>query len=326
MGFRGEAIASIASVARLSIASRTKNDAHAWTIGSEGGQRRLGEARCARAGHDRPGRGPLLQHPGAPEIPAHRADRVRPLRGDLPAHRAGAPDVAFTLKHNDRVSAHLRAQSIGERAAALLGREFLDASFTIDAQAGPLRLYGVAGTPQAARARADAQYLFVNGRYVRDRMLSHAVREAYRDQLHGERQPRLPAVPRARSARRGRQRAPGQDRSALPRLGQHPPVRIPCAQAGRFRRPPRRRRSPTRVRRIPEPDCNKASSSPSRRRRIRRSWRPRRMPCRCRPRRNPLPSASPWRNCTASTSSRRTRPGWCWWTCTPRTSASSWRS
>jgi DNA mismatch repair protein MutL len=99
------------------------------------------------------------------------------------------PDVAFTLKHNGRVSAHLRAQALGERAAALLGGELLDASFPVDAQAGSLRLYGIAGTPQAARARADAQYLFVNGRYVRDRMLSHAVREAYRDQLHGERQP-----------------------------------------------------------------------------------------------------------------------------------------
>jgi DNA mismatch repair protein MutL len=100
-----------------------------------------------------------------------------------------SPEVAFSLKHNGRVSAHLRAQPMGERAAALLGREFVDASFSVDAGAGSLRLHGLAGTPQAARPRGDAQYLFVNGRYVRDRMLSHAVREAYRDQLHGERQP-----------------------------------------------------------------------------------------------------------------------------------------
>src|SRR6185295_3849815 len=107
------------------------------------------------------------------------------------------PDAAFTLNHNGRVSAHLAAksaslpvvQALAERAAALLGREFLDASFPVEAQAGSLRLFGLAGTPQAARARADAQYLFVNGRFVRDRMLSHAVREAYRDQLHGDRQP-----------------------------------------------------------------------------------------------------------------------------------------
>jgi DNA mismatch repair protein MutL len=99
------------------------------------------------------------------------------------------PDTAFTLKHNGRISAHLRPQSLGERAAALLGREFSEASFAVEAQAGSLRLFGLAGTPQSARPRADAQYLFVNGRFVRDRMLSHAVREAYRDLLHGERQP-----------------------------------------------------------------------------------------------------------------------------------------
>jgi DNA mismatch repair protein MutL len=189
MGFRGEALASIASVARLEISSRTGEAGHAWSIRAEGGSA------------------------GAPR-PAARAAGTTVLVEDLyfntPARRKflrseqtefghceeafrrialARPEVAFTLKHNGRVSAHVRAQAIGERAAALLGREFLEASFAVQAQAGTLRLHGLAGTPQAARTRADAQYLFVNGRYVRDRMLSHAVREAYRDQLHGERQP-----------------------------------------------------------------------------------------------------------------------------------------
>ena len=196
MGFRGEALASIASVARLEISSRAKDASHAWSIRAEGGS--VGANAAS----------------GVLPKPAARATGTTVLVEDLyfntPARKKflrteqtefghceetfrrialARPDVAFTLKHNGRVSAHLRAQSIGERAAALLGREFLDASFAIDTQAGPLRLYGVAGTPQAARARADAQYLYVNGRFVRDRMLSHAVREAYRDQLHGERQP-----------------------------------------------------------------------------------------------------------------------------------------
>jgi DNA mismatch repair protein MutL len=211
MGFRGEALASIASVARLSIASRVKDTArgvedtarsvgdaaHAWTIRVEGGTSDAGR--------------------GAAE-PAARAAGTTVLVEDLyfntPARKKfmrteqtefghceevfrrialARPDIAFTLKHNGRVSAHVRAQTLGERAAALLGREFLEASFPVEAQAGSLRLYGLAGTPQAARdgklRRADAQYLFVNGRFVRDRMLSHAVREAYRDLLHGDRQP-----------------------------------------------------------------------------------------------------------------------------------------
>ena len=197
MGFRGEALASIASVSRLSITSREAKSPHAWEIRAEGGSS------------------------GAP-APAARAPGTTVLAEDLyfntPARKKflrteqtefghcdevfrrialARPDAAFTLNHNGRVSAHLAAksaslpgvQALAERAAALLGREFLDASFPVEAQAGSLRLFGLAGTPQAARARADAQYLYVNGRFVRDRMLSHAVREAYRDQLHGDRQP-----------------------------------------------------------------------------------------------------------------------------------------
>src|SRR5262249_9683917 len=84
---------------------------------------------------------------------------------------------------------HVTKQSAAERAAALLGEEFVAASSRIDARAGSFSLQGLAGTPQSARPRADAQYLYVNGRFVRDRMLAHAVREAYRDTLHGDRQP-----------------------------------------------------------------------------------------------------------------------------------------
>jgi DNA mismatch repair protein MutL len=189
MGFRGEALASIASVARLSIITRPKSAARASTIRSESGSAAL-PAPAARA----PGTTVLVE-----DLYFNTPARKKFLRTEQTEFghcdqvfrriALARPDVAFTLKHNGRVAALLRAQTLGERAAALLGRELLEASFTVEAQAGSLRLYGLAGTPQAARARADAQYLFVNGRFVRDRMLAHAVREAYRDQLHGERQP-----------------------------------------------------------------------------------------------------------------------------------------
>ena len=155
-------------------------------------QRRRGEPAARAAGTTVAVADLYFNTPGAAEVPAHRGDRIRPLRRGVPRAALARPDLAFTLRHNGRVSAHLRAQAVGERAAALLGREFLDASLPVDAQAGTLRLSGLAGSPQAAREntrRADAQYLFVNGRFVRDRLLSHAVREAYRDMLHGERQP-----------------------------------------------------------------------------------------------------------------------------------------
>jgi DNA mismatch repair protein MutL len=93
------------------------------------------------------------------------------------------------LKHNGRASQVLRAQQSAERAAAVLGESFFKQSIPVEAETGALRLSGRAGTPQSAGERADGQYFFVNGRYVRDRLLSHAVREAYSELLHGERQP-----------------------------------------------------------------------------------------------------------------------------------------
>ena len=189
LGFRGEALASIASVARLAITSRARDASHAWTVRAEGGE------------------------PSAP-VPAARSAGTTVLAEDLyfntPARRKfllteqtefghceevfrrialAHPEVTFLLKHNGRVSAHVRKQSIAERATALLGDSIEAGALPVEARAGTLALAGLAGVPQAARARADVQYFFVNGRFVRDRVLAHAVREAYRDLLHGDRQP-----------------------------------------------------------------------------------------------------------------------------------------
>ncbi len=189
MGFRGEALASIASVARLSIASRAKEAAHAWIVQSEGGSGGAAKPAARAVGTTVLVEDLYFNTPARKKFMRTEQTEFGHCEETFRRVALAHPGVAFTLKHNGRVSAHLRAQSVSERAAALLGGEFLDASFPVEAQAGTLRLSGLAGTPQAARARADTQYLFVNGRFVRDRMLSHAAREAYRDQLHGERQP-----------------------------------------------------------------------------------------------------------------------------------------
>jgi DNA mismatch repair protein MutL len=189
MGFRGEALASIAAVARLSISTRPRDSAHGWSIRSEGGSNGAAEPAARAAGTTVSVEDLYFNTPARKKFLRTEQTEFGHCEEAFRRLALSRPDIAFTLKHNGRVSAHVRAQPIGERAAALLGRELLEASFTVEAQAGTLRLHGIAGTPQAARSRADAQYLFVNGRFVRDRMLSHAVREAYRDQLHGERQP-----------------------------------------------------------------------------------------------------------------------------------------
>jgi DNA mismatch repair protein MutL len=189
MGFRGEALASIASVSRLSIVSRASGAAHANLIRAEGPQ--VGDIE------------PAARAPGTTVAVAdlyfNTPARRKFLRAEatefghcdetfrrIALARSG---VAFTLKHNGRVSRHLREQPLAERAAALLGEEFFDRSMDVEAQAGALRLFGRAGTPQAAKPRADVQYFFVNGRFVRDRVLAHAAREAYAGLLHGEAQP-----------------------------------------------------------------------------------------------------------------------------------------
>ena len=190
MGFRGEALASIASVARVSLTSRDKNGSHAWSIRAEGAAGGSTTEPAARAA----GTTVLVEDlyfntPARKKFMRSEQTEFGHCEETFRRIALAHPDTAFTLRHNGRVSTLVRAQTLGERAAALLGREFLDASIPVEAQAGTLRLSGLAGTPQAARARADSQYLFVNGRFVRDRMLSHAVREAYRDLLHGDRQP-----------------------------------------------------------------------------------------------------------------------------------------
>jgi DNA mismatch repair protein MutL len=99
------------------------------------------------------------------------------------------PGVAFQLQHNGRTMLHLAAGDAARRVADVLGKEFAEQARAVDAAAGSLRLAGFAALPAYSRARADAQYFFVNGRFVRDKLLVHAVREAYADILHGQRHP-----------------------------------------------------------------------------------------------------------------------------------------
>jgi len=187
MGFRGEALASIASVARVSITSRTREAAHGAAITAEGAQ--LGEVHPAARAQgttvsvadlyfNTPARRKFLRSE-ATEF-GHCEDVFRRIA-------LARPDLAFALKHNGRVSQALRVQTPAERVTALLGEQF--SGMAIEVGGAGLRISGIAGSPHAATARADSQYFFVNGRYVRDRLLSHAAREAYAELLHGDRQP-----------------------------------------------------------------------------------------------------------------------------------------
>ncbi len=189
LGFRGEALASIASVARVSIATRLREARHGASIRAEGGRVEAVEPASAAPGtvvtvselyYNTPARRKFLKSE-ATEF-AHAQDAFR--RAAL-AH----PGVAFSLKHNGRVVVHLAAAERAGRVEALLGQAFLESARVLEETSAGLSLSGFAGSPREARSGRDAQFLFVNGRFVRDKVVAHAVREAYQDVLHGERHP-----------------------------------------------------------------------------------------------------------------------------------------
>jgi DNA mismatch repair protein MutL len=187
LGFRGEALASIASVARVAITSRSTGAGHAARVAAEGGPPGMIEPAAHPVGttvdvadlyFNTPARRKFLK--SDPTELAHSSaafDRVALAR----------PHIAMTLRHNDRVVAHYLVSEAHERVGAVLGDDFGRHAREVRAAAGPLRLAGYAGSPTHARGSRDAQYLFVNGRFVRDRLLAHALREAYADVLHGDR-------------------------------------------------------------------------------------------------------------------------------------------
>lgn len=189
LGFRGEALASIASVSQLTLTTRRTEDKHGWSIAARG----VEIAPAAPAAH-----------PGGTSI------EVRELYFNTPARRKFLKSeateyghcaeafnrialchggIALTLEHNGRVQQRLKPQGTAERLGAVLGAEFQAGAIAIDESTGGARLTGYIGLPAQARASRDVQYFFVNGRFVRDRLLGHAVRQAYEDVLHHARHP-----------------------------------------------------------------------------------------------------------------------------------------
>ncbi len=187
MGFRGEALAAIASVSELTLASRTLDAAHATRLDARSGElsptaRAVGTSVDVRElFFATPARRKFLKA-DATEL-AHCVDAVR-------RHALARPEVGFAVWHEGRLVAQWRAAAdLQTRLAEVMGGEFMAASMALQAQAGAMRLHGRVGLPDAARSRADQQYTYVNGRYVRDRGVAHGVRSAFEDVLHGARQP-----------------------------------------------------------------------------------------------------------------------------------------
>jgi len=201
MGFRGEALASIAAVAQLTLTSRTADDSHAWKIEAADGQ--LGEpAPASQAqGTTVEIRELYFNTPARRKILKTEATEFAWCEEAFKRIALSRPDVAFSLQHNGRTVWQLPATPPGlplsgeengsalKRVAALLGDEFGQAAVSVSRNAANLSLQGLAALPAYSRASRDAQYFFVNGRFVRDKVASHALRQAYQDILHHQRHP-----------------------------------------------------------------------------------------------------------------------------------------
>jgi len=189
LGFRGEALASIAAVSRLALTSRSRAKPHAWRIEVDGGEVGVAQPAALASGttvtvqelyFNTPARRKFLRT-DATEF-GHCEEAFRRIA-------LSHPDAGFTMQHNASVRYRLLAQGRRARVDALLGDEFAAQAAYIDEHGPGLSLAGWVVRPAYATSARDAQYLFVNGRFVRDRVLAHALREAYRDVLHHERQP-----------------------------------------------------------------------------------------------------------------------------------------
>jgi DNA mismatch repair protein MutL len=196
MGFRGEALAAINSIADMSLLSRTEGAnpaAHAWQLDGRSGElkpvarSRGTTVEVRELFYATPARRKFLKT-DATEL-AHCIEAVR-------RHALVRPDVGFAVWHEGKLVEQWRACAEGpgqsahaQRLGDVLGSELLAQSVAVDYRLGALHITGRAGIPDAARARADQQFAYVNGRYVRDKVLTHAARSAYEDVLHGHRQP-----------------------------------------------------------------------------------------------------------------------------------------
>jgi len=189
LGFRGEALASIASVARVALLSRAAGEAKAFSVNAEGGSIGTVQPAAYPQGttvevndlyYNTPARRKFLKS-DTTEL-AHCEDAF--TRAALSRH-----DVAFTLRHNGRILTRLAPSDPAHRVGGTLGADFAQSMRPIEADGGAVRLSGFAGSPAFTRASRDTQFVYVNGRFVRDKLISHALREAYRDVLHGERHP-----------------------------------------------------------------------------------------------------------------------------------------
>ena len=175
LGFRGEALASIASVSHLVLASRKLEEKHAWQIHAKGGRLSQPEPASLVAGvtvevHDL-----YFNTPARRKFLKTEATEFSHCEETFKRIALSCPNISFTLQHNEKTRCHLRSADLSQRITQLLGNDFEQASVPLNEQAADIHLYGSIALPTYSKSSRNAQYFFINGRFVRDKLIAHAL-------------------------------------------------------------------------------------------------------------------------------------------------------
>jgi DNA mismatch repair protein MutL len=189
LGFRGEALASIASVSRTQISSRETNTKHAWRIASNGSEIAPIEPAALDCGTIIEVNDLYFNTPARRKFLKQEATEFGHCEAAFERVALSRPDVSFMLQHNGRAISRYSISPANKRFAEVLGTEFAAESIEVSEEAAGLKLWGAIAKPTFSRNSRDTQYVYVNGRFVRDKLLSHAIRQAYQDVLHHDRHP-----------------------------------------------------------------------------------------------------------------------------------------
>lgn len=189
LGFRGEGLASVASVSRLTLTSRPADSAHAHQIIAIDGALHPVEPAAHAPGTSVEVVDLYFNTPARRKFLKSENTEYAHCEATFERIALAHPQVEFMLRHNGKVIWRLPAQDMQARVAALLGKDFIAEAITVETAAGSMTLNGFVGSPTYSKASRDAQYFYVNGRFVRDKTAQHALRQAYRDVLHHERHP-----------------------------------------------------------------------------------------------------------------------------------------
>ena len=193
MGFRGEALASMAAVAQVVLTSRSADNVHAWQIQAVDGSHSDAAPAAHALGTSVEVRELYFNTPARRKFLKSEATEFAYCEETFKRIALSRPDVAFSLQHNNRMVWQLPAQqgdaALAKRIEALLGKEFAQSAVSVSRQAAGLSLVGMASLPAYSKATREAQYFFVNGRFIRDKVVAHAIRQAYQDILHHQRHP-----------------------------------------------------------------------------------------------------------------------------------------